>query len=192
MVTTGDGLHVYLHDPDGKLGTLTKFGPGVEARGAGYYVASPPSIHPSGRRYTWAKGCGPVETRGLPPIPRSLLAVLAPDPPAEVPTRKTPAPCRSRSGRAGLPTPYGAKAIDGLLENIAAAPAGDRHNAIYRAAARAGELIREGHLGPGSTFDAIVDGGLAVAGEKYTENEIVRTVRDAILEPSKPRMGGTA
>ena len=38
---------------------LVRVVPGVDVRGDGGYVVAPPSVHASGRRYTWHAGRGP-------------------------------------------------------------------------------------------------------------------------------------
>lgn len=69
-VATGKGAHVYLAGtaPD-RIGLI----PGVDIRGVGYVIA-PPSIHPSGREYTWAVPF-PADGR-LPDGPPALMTLL--------------------------------------------------------------------------------------------------------------------
>ena len=184
FVITPGGLHVYLRDSTGRV-TKRKTrltGIDVQANGRAYVIA-PPSIHPSGRRYTWAKGYGPVETRGLPEIPTSLLDEL--DPPRTKAAAPKPAP-RTTSGP--LPTPYGRKALGGLLADIASATEGHRHDVIYKVSARVGDLIRQGHL-HSTSIVLLLDAALAVAGDKYTEAELARVIEDAL---QKVKQGGVA
>jgi hypothetical protein len=53
---TGKGKHLYFRWP---VGTEIRnkqdnpVMPGIDVRGDGGYVLAPPSVHPSGRRYTW-------------------------------------------------------------------------------------------------------------------------------------------
>lgn len=55
LVETGKGWHVYYAMPPGlrNLQANPEW-PGVDLRGEGGYVVAPPSVHVSGRHYTWA------------------------------------------------------------------------------------------------------------------------------------------
>jgi hypothetical protein len=53
---TGKGRHCYFrHGEHGSVGnSVGLIGSGIDIRGDGGYVLAPPSIHPSGRAYTWS------------------------------------------------------------------------------------------------------------------------------------------
>jgi hypothetical protein len=53
---TARGRHLYLRvPPDTEIrNSASKIAPGADVRGTGGYVLAPPSIHPTGRRYTWS------------------------------------------------------------------------------------------------------------------------------------------
>jgi hypothetical protein len=52
---TGKGRHLYFKHPDIPINnSASKVAPGIDVRGTGGYVIAPPSLHPSGRRYTWS------------------------------------------------------------------------------------------------------------------------------------------
>lgn len=56
-VITGDGRHLYFGWPAGftvRNSQCREDLPGLEWRGDGGYVLAPPSIHPSGRAYSWS------------------------------------------------------------------------------------------------------------------------------------------
>jgi Bifunctional DNA primase/polymerase, N-terminal/Primase C terminal 1 (PriCT-1) len=54
-VITARGRHVYFSMPDLDLrNSAGKIAPGVDVRATGGYVLTPPSIHPTGRRYCWS------------------------------------------------------------------------------------------------------------------------------------------
>jgi hypothetical protein len=52
---TARGRHLYFEWPGRPVpNSAGKIAPGIDTRGEGGYVLSPPSIHPSGRRYAWS------------------------------------------------------------------------------------------------------------------------------------------
>lgn len=54
--TGGGGVHIYYACPREELRNRAHlFGRRIDVRGEGGYVAVPPSIHPSGRRYEWLR-----------------------------------------------------------------------------------------------------------------------------------------
>lgn len=66
--TGGGGRHVYFAHPGAVVHNKVGFAPGIDLRGDGGCVVSPPSPHPSGRRYAWLPGRSPEEAR-LAPLP---------------------------------------------------------------------------------------------------------------------------
>jgi hypothetical protein len=71
--TGGGGRHLYYAHPDGGLHpNRVAMHPGIDLRGDGGCVVAPPSMHPSGRRYAWARGRSPDE-KALAPLPGWLL-----------------------------------------------------------------------------------------------------------------------
>lgn len=77
-VLTGGGGEHYIYDRQGKsYGNSTKGLPaGIDIRGVGGYVVAPPSLHKSGKRYTFEEG---YELSKIPllPIPLSLDRILS-------------------------------------------------------------------------------------------------------------------
>jgi hypothetical protein len=52
---TGKGRHLYFRWPHGRIiSSRTAILPGVDTRANGGYVLTPPSVHPSGKVYTWS------------------------------------------------------------------------------------------------------------------------------------------
>lgn len=52
---TARGRHVYFQWPAQPIRNSTgKIAPGIDVRGEGGYVLTPPSVHPSGRLYAWS------------------------------------------------------------------------------------------------------------------------------------------
>jgi hypothetical protein len=68
----GGGRHLYFAHPGGVLRSKVGLAPGIDLRGDGGCVVAPPSLHPSGRFYSWRRGHAPHE-RSLAPLPGWLL-----------------------------------------------------------------------------------------------------------------------
>lgn len=71
-ITGGGGRHVYFAHPGGLTRNRVGWAQGIDLRGDGGYVVAPPSIHPSGRPYTWVPGRAPDEIT-LAPLPRWII-----------------------------------------------------------------------------------------------------------------------
>jgi Bifunctional DNA primase/polymerase, N-terminal/Primase C terminal 1 (PriCT-1) len=74
-VITARGRHIYFSMPARDLrNSASKVAPGIDVRATGGYVLTPPSIHPTGRRYCWSVDAASV----FAPAPSWLLAKIAP------------------------------------------------------------------------------------------------------------------
>ena len=57
-LTGGGGQHILFQYPgESILNSTAKLGPGIDIRGDGGYIITPPSLHASGRRYEWDRFC---------------------------------------------------------------------------------------------------------------------------------------
>jgi hypothetical protein len=72
---TARGRHIWFRHPGGTVpNSAGRIAPHIDLRGDGGYVLAPPSVHPSGRRYTWSvDGAGQIAD-----APRWLLNLIAP------------------------------------------------------------------------------------------------------------------
>ncbi len=70
--TGGGGRHLYFTHPGGFVPNRAGLKQGIDLRGDGGYVVAPPSLHPSGQPYAWARGRAPEET-AVAALPRWLL-----------------------------------------------------------------------------------------------------------------------
>lgn len=61
-ITGSGGRHLYFTHPGGILHNRAGFEPGLDLRGDGGYVVAPPSLHPNGTAYRWARGRSPSES----------------------------------------------------------------------------------------------------------------------------------
>jgi hypothetical protein len=84
-VITARGRHLYFKAPKLPVRNSTgKIGPGIDVRGDGGYVLSPPSVHPTGKTYRWSVD----SANALAPPPAWLLDKIAT--PANGATTATP------------------------------------------------------------------------------------------------------
>ena len=130
---TGRGFHYYYRWPEGQTIKTCQIAPKLEIRGAGAYVVAPPSIHPDGDTYEWARS-ERCDWDALPELPAEWIDL--------------------QPGRAHLdnvvPLEGGntvaLKRLDGFARHFAAIPTGGRHQALYTIARTLGALVASGHL----------------------------------------------
>lgn len=68
---TARGWHLFYQHPGGHLpNTVGRLAPYTDTRADGGYVVAPPSLHPTGHRYTWLSDGSPA------PLPRCLTEFL--------------------------------------------------------------------------------------------------------------------
>lgn len=63
VVTGTRGTHLYFRYPTNIVVSNSSIGKGVDIRGEGGNIVAPPSVHPNGNRYAWAKGKTPDKVR---------------------------------------------------------------------------------------------------------------------------------
>lgn len=76
-LTGGGGRHLLFRAPEGVkiANSAGRLAPGIDVRGEGGYVVLPPSIHPSGKPYTWADGNTSIEI-----LPEPVVQILTHEP----------------------------------------------------------------------------------------------------------------
>ena len=72
VCTTGNGKHLYFTHPETEIRNSQGFLPGLDIRGDGGCIVAPPSLHKSGKRYSWISGKVPTKDE-LAPCPKWLL-----------------------------------------------------------------------------------------------------------------------
>ena len=79
---TGNGIHYFYRHPGWPVVNRASMLPGLDVRGDGGYVVAPPSVHLSGRMYSWADSCSPdeVEISAVPDWFSSLLQTNSSNP----------------------------------------------------------------------------------------------------------------
>jgi hypothetical protein len=134
LVRTGrGGWHVYLA-PTGLGNPKPRGLEKVDWRGQGGYVLAPPSRHASGRRYRWVRD---LDTP-IPEVPPALRERL------ERPQSVQPARPSLRPLTPGHP--YGQRALEVRLAEVARAPKGERNRMLYVAGLRLFSLVAGGVL----------------------------------------------
>jgi hypothetical protein len=171
---TGKGWHLY-HRPTGQ-GNRAGVVAGVDYRGVGGYVVAPPSVHHTGRRYTWCADAGPAEP--LEPLPGWLAELVTPAAPAVT------VPATSHA----TPTPYGQVALDAELGRVALASEGQRNDQLNRSAHALGQLVAGGVLDATLAVDRLLEAA-ARAGLGATESErtIASGMRAGMTHPRRTR-----
>lgn len=152
MVSTpSGGLHVYFQHRDGMRNAAERL-PGVDVRGDGGYVVTPPSTI-GGKAYEWVHGLDP-SLLAPPPWPEWLVKALE----KAKPVPPVSAASRAPSGQIVVPglTAYGRKALDGLFGELRSIPAGQRDDRRNKIAYSAGRLVAGGHLHESDALEALV------------------------------------
>jgi Bifunctional DNA primase/polymerase, N-terminal len=167
VVRTGSGgWHVYMA-PTGLGNPKPRGLEKVDWRGRGGYVLAPPSRHATGRRYRWVRD---LDTP-IPQVPARLRERLERPAPTQ-PARPTARPI-------GPGHPYGQRALQARLAEIAHAPHGQRNRTLYQAGLRLFSLAAGGVLDR-----AEVEAGLLAAAERSgllaeEPTQTHRTIRSA-------------
>jgi hypothetical protein len=150
-VRTGSGgRHYWFAHPGSPVrNSAGRLGPGLDIRGDGGYVISPPSIHAAGGRYLW------VSEVELAPAPAWLLdACRQPEPPP---------PAGVAHALLGRDVGAWARAaLDGELTRVRESTEGFRNHSLNRAAFALGQLVAAGHLAENPVREALVAGGAQV------------------------------
>lgn len=162
-VMTGKGYHLHFaNDPEVRnaqrhaaRGWPFPELPGAEVRGEGGYVIVPPSVHPSGKAYTW------VNNDTLVFAPANLLEIV---------TRKRGnlselglGPHREAiSASSDIDTPYGLKALENECVAILFAGNGEQESTLNEAALKMGALVAGGELSAKTAKAKLIEAGLGM------------------------------
>lgn len=138
-VKTGKGMHVYFKHPGFEVGNMAVQGLGDIRADKGYVIA-PPSLHQSGKRYTWEQSLDDVP---LAPVPEWLLKLIT-----------TKAKLAGNDNDEIKTTNYGKAWFDDV-EVLARETAGGRNNSLNIVACKAGNLIASSQLNENEAKDAL-------------------------------------
>ncbi|MCU1612774.1 MAG: primase [Frankiales bacterium] len=145
--TGGGGIHAWYQCPAPYRGHLCE---GVDIKSSTGYVVAPPSMHASGRRYSWATQ---AEISVAPNWLRKLVRRPAVAPPPDG-------------------TKIAGSGTDGLVRTVASATEGGRNKALHWAACRATE-----RGAPVVLLDQLRAAARSIG---LSEQEIERTIRSAL------------
>jgi Bifunctional DNA primase/polymerase, N-terminal len=150
IVATGRGWHLWyrLTGPVDLPSTAGRIAPGIDTRGRGGYVIAPPSIHPSGTPYRWARQAPLAD---LPEWARGLVA----PPPDPAPGPRAPVRIADQTGDVGL------RILAEECDRVAAAGAGTRNMTAFTRAAAIGNLVAGGDITLPLAAEALIDAAVA-------------------------------
>lgn len=179
--TGGGGRQLFFKWMEGRevRNSAGKLGVDIDVRGNGGYAILPHSGHESGGIYTW------IVNEPLALAPDWLLDLVAPlskapgKPPKAEPKTTPPLPATNTGT-----TPYGRKALEYEVEDVATTPEGSRNSALNTAAFKLGSLVAGGELDEDEVEEALLEAALAAG---LSENEAKATIASGInagmLEP---------
>jgi uncharacterized protein DUF3987/bifunctional DNA primase/polymerase-like protein len=180
--TPSGGLHVYFRQPEGEAlgnarGTLP---PGIDVRGAGGFVVGPGARLPDGRGWTAKAGRSPIHD--APPLPPWLDGMLRPPRREEAPEPNNTETSDKR-GRA-----YAVAALNRVEGELAAAPAGERNERLYKTAFRLATMAARGWLMESEIIETLVracesNQHLREHGHRATMKTIESGLRDGLNVP---------
>jgi hypothetical protein len=187
VLTPRGGRHLWFRYTEPIPTTAGKIAPHVDTRGDGGYVVAPPSIGVNGRAYEWV---GDFE-HDLALAPDWLIDLARRKP--TISDRAVSAirrPTESSSNR------YGAVALEREVIALEATPAGQRNDALNRAAFRLFQLVSGGELNGEHVVEHLVgschrNGLIADDGERAVRAAI-RSAANAGLKFPRARKGAAA
>jgi hypothetical protein len=148
--TPNGGLHVYFKQPNGEpLGNgRGLLPPGIDVRGAGGFVVGPGAHLPDGRGWTVVPERAAI--KDAPPLPQWLATMLRP-PKREEAGEPNNTETSDERGRA-----YARAALNGVEAELAAAPAGERNERLYKTAFRLGTMAARAWLMESEIIETLV------------------------------------
>ena len=148
--TPNGGVHVFFRQPDGEaLGNARgSLPPGIDVRGAGGFVVGPGARLPDGRGWTAIAGRSPIHD--APPLPQWLKGVLR-QPQREEAREPNNIETSDDRGRA-----YAMTALNRVEAELAAVPAGERNERLYKTAFRLATMAARGWLMENEIIETLV------------------------------------
>ena len=182
VITPNGGLHLYFKQPNGEAlgngrGSLP---PGIDVRGAGGFVIGPGARLPDGRG--WMVVPGRAAIKDAPPLAHWLADMLRP-PQREEARGTSTSETSDERGRA-----YAVAALNGIEAELAAVPAGERNERLYKTAFRLATVAARGWLMESEIVETLVracEGNqyLREHGHRATMKTIESGIRDGLCVP---------
>lgn len=175
--TGGGGLHFYLRWPGSPRGNRTRWHGRLDTRGDRGYVIAPPTVHRSGRPYTWSDSGGRLGDPAW--LDRALAwADGLRRPPAETapPPRQETPPCPGRPDPVARARAY--------LERLPGAVSGQGgHGATFLAACA---LVRGFALGDEEALDLLLGDYNQRCTPEWSARELEHKIRQARARGTQP------
>jgi putative DNA primase/helicase len=170
VITGSNGRHIYMLLPNGAniSNSAGKLGRDLDIRTTGGYVVAPPSIHISGKAYSWLES---PEDAPLAPAPAWLLDKLKTQLPRE--------PFAVSNSRTNNSANADAR-VTAILLKVARAARGERNQLTFWAASRVRDLVCEGAIDHCAGMDALTQLRLAAAHAGLAAREINSTITSAL------------
>jgi hypothetical protein len=191
-ISGSGGWHFYFrHVPGWKnhIGLL----PGFDIRTLGGYIVAPPSVHPCGQPYRWAKGRALGEA-SLEPTPAWLVEALTPSP-SEPEAPPDPPAERDADGWAAERRllQYGRAALENACREIAGAPFGQQNETLGGCAIAIGRLVGGNVIPRGVAESFLIAAGLRMVNQPgrkpWTRTQIEKEVRRCLAKGgARPRV----
>ena len=121
-VATGNGRHLWFAYTGPIPSSAGRIGTGLDVRADRAYIIAPPSIHPSGRIYSWRPGTEPLAA-----APDWLVRLARAKPQPTISERALATIVQRHRYRPGA---YGLAALDAEVAALAAVPPGSRNHAL--------------------------------------------------------------
>lgn len=176
-VRTGRGAQLWYLTPEGEAvrNSAGCLADNVDVRGLGGYVVAPPSLHATGRRYTFAGG-------ELGSIPTWLLELARPTG-RTMGQGKRQAPVVFQGPACGA-TDHGRRALERECAELRTTPEGRRNHKLNQAAYALGRRVAGGSLAEALVVDELTAAALhAGLGERETAATIASGLRAGMQRP---------
>lgn len=172
QAATGNGLHAYLNHPGYRVRNVALH-EGVHIRGDGGYLAAPPSLHATGRRYGWI-----VPPNGrLPEAPEWLLEMLEASAPHQ---EDAPQDGGVRTDIGEVPRhirQYVEVALTQEANALAETPEGRRNMTLNKAAYKIGGYVSPGYVSEETVRERLTAAALESGLPKH---EVKRTLKSGL------------
>jgi hypothetical protein len=170
-VASNRGKHIYWYVD--RLPQTTKTD-GYELRADKCYVVAPPSVHPSGKRYTVEN---PVEIARVPHLDHvvEFIDAIKADKQRESDNQRS----QNTEQKPAIKNLYAQTALDRECTNVRTATEGNANDQLNLSAFKLGQLVQLGYL-TASTVESALLGAAAGLSARDGENLTIKTIRSGL------------